>query len=86
MCARFSLSPSACLYLQASLQVAHITCDCCVLADSLSYSSYVLPLPGRGCGFACPLQVCDYTFFWANIRHNVAVRVGAFVAKRDAKL
>ena len=26
-------------------------------------------------------HVCDYCFFWGNIRHNVAVRVGAFLAR-----
>lgn len=26
-------------------------------------------------------HVNDYTFFWANIRHNVAVRVGAFMSR-----
>ena len=31
-------------------------------------------------------HVCDYTYFWANIRHNVAVRVGAFVAAGGARL
>jgi hypothetical protein len=28
-------------------------------------------------------HVNDFTFFWGNIRHNVAVRVGAFLSRRS---
>ena len=39
--------------------------------------------PGQPTGGA--YHVLDYSFFWANVRHNVAVRVGAFIADVGAR-
>ena len=38
---------------------------------------WVFGAPGAAMGY----HVCDYLYFWGNIRHNVAVRVGSFLSR-----
>ena len=40
------------------------------------YKFFGEPFPGGS------YHVCDYTYFWGNIRQNVALRVEAFVSQR----